>query len=321
MKFNWFCRPWWPPVWPISVTESFAALLLECGVDAQQYGIQNAAVDHRPDMVLSLGGDGTVLETAALEAVEGIPVLGINTGRLGFLAHLPLQGASEAMASIMTGSYIVESRNRLEIEFLGMDVDLGRYALNEVTVHRRDVASMIRISVHRDGTFVNRYWADGLIVSTATGSTAYSLSCGGPIVHPDSNAIVLNPIAPHNLNDRPLVIPAEGTLEIHAEGRDDHLMLTLDSRSHKVKAPLGSRCAPRAGRFCWFNCRAWTSLKPFEENCTLEWTAAKALPVRHTKTPLVLVNAGPEGHELLDPSPLSHLRPGIPWAGFCAAKI
>ena len=99
----------------ISVTDSFAALLLECGVDAQQYGIQNAAVDHRPDMVLSLGGDGTVLETAALEAVEGIPVLGINTGRLGFLAHLPLQGASEAMASIMAGSYIVESRNRLEI--------------------------------------------------------------------------------------------------------------------------------------------------------------------------------------------------------------
>ncbi len=233
----------------ISVTESFAALLLECGVDAQQYGIQNAAVDHRPDMVLSLGGDGTVLETAALEAVEGIPVLGINTGRLGFLAHLPLQGASEAMASIMTGSYIVESRNRLEIEFLGMDVDLGRYALNEVTVHRRDVASMIRISVHRDGTFVNRYWADGLIVSTATGSTAYSLSCGGPIVHPDSNAIVLNPIAPHNLNDRPLVIPAEGTLEIHAEGRDDHLMLTLDSRSHKVKAPARFKVRPASRPF------------------------------------------------------------------------
>ena len=233
----------------ISVTDSFAALLLECGVDAQQYGIQNAAVDHRPDMVLSLGGDGTVLETAALEAVEGIPVLGINTGRLGFLAHLPLQGASEAMASIMAGSYIVESRNRLEIEFLGMDVDLGRYALNEVTVHRRDVASMIRISVHRDGTFVNRYWADGLIVSTATGSTAYSLSCGGPIVHPDSNAIVLNPIAPHNLNDRPLVIPADGTLEIHAEGRDVHLMLTLDSRSHKVKAPARFKVRPASRPF------------------------------------------------------------------------
>ena len=108
---------------------------------------------------------------------------------------------------------------------------------------------MIRISVHRDGTFVNRYWADGLIVSTATGSTAYSLSCGGPIVHPDSNAIVLNPIAPHNLNDRPLVIPAEGTLEIHAEGRDDHLMLTLDSRSHKVKAPARFKVRPASRPF------------------------------------------------------------------------
>ena len=123
------------------------------------------------------------------------------------------------------------------VEFPGLGIEAEGVALNEVTVHRRDVASMIRISVHRDGTFINRYWADGLIVSTATGSTAYSLSCGGPIVHPASDAIVLNPIAPHNLNDRPLVIPADGTLEIVAEGRDDHLMVTLDTRSHKVAVP------------------------------------------------------------------------------------
>ena len=221
----------------ISLTRTFSDLLDDSGVDSGQYGTTHDSSDQRPDMVLSLGGDGTVLETAALKAVEGVPVLGINTGRLGFLAHLPLEGAASALPAILSGAYVVESRNRLEVNFPGVDLELGGHALNEVTVHRRDVASMIRISVHRDGTFINRYWADGLIVSTATGSTAYSLSCGGPIVHPDSNAIVLNPIAPHNLNDRPLVIPSDGTLEIRAEGRDDHLMLTLDTRSHKVSAP------------------------------------------------------------------------------------
>lgn len=193
--------------------------------------------DRKPDMVLSFGGDGTVLETASLEGVQAIPVLGINTGRLGFLSHLAADGAAEAIRNIVAGEYTVESRNMLEVDFPGRSFEQGGLALNEVTVHRRDVASMIRISVHRNGVFVNRYWADGLIVSTATGSTAYSLSCGGPIVHPDSNAIVLNPIAPHNLHDRPLVIPADGTLDIQAEGRDDHLMLTMDTRSHKVDAP------------------------------------------------------------------------------------
>jgi NAD+ kinase len=221
----------------MSLTQTFSDLLEESGVNIDQYGLQSPKNEFQPDMVLSMGGDGTVLETASLDAVEGTPVLGINTGRLGFLAHLPLEGASQALPSILEGAYVVESRNRLEVDFPGVDFELGRHALNEVTVHRRDVASMIRISVHRDGTFINRYWADGLIVSTATGSTAYSLSCGGPIVHPDSNAIVLNPIAPHNLNDRPLVIPSDGTLDIYAEGRDDHLMLTLDTRSHKVSAP------------------------------------------------------------------------------------
>ncbi len=168
----------------MSLTQTFSDLLEESGVNIDQYGLQSPKNEFQPDMVLSMGGDGTVLETASLDAVEGIPVLGINTGRLGFLAHLPLEGASQALPSILEGAYVVESRNRLEVDFPGVDFELGRHALNEVTVHRRDVASMIRISVHRDGTFINRYWADGLIVSTATGSTAYSLSCGGPIVHP-----------------------------------------------------------------------------------------------------------------------------------------
>ena len=191
----------------------------------------------KPDMVLSFGGDGTVLDTASLPGLELVPVLGINTGRLGFLSHLPAEGAAEAIQGVLDGDYLVDEREMLEVSCQGMELEGGGLALNEVTIHRRDVASMIRISVQRDGTFVNRYWADGLIVSTATGSTAYSLSCGGPIVHPASQAIVLNPIAPHNLNDRPLVIPSQGTLDIQAEGRDDHLVLTLATRSHILPAP------------------------------------------------------------------------------------
>lgn len=221
------------------LTKAYAELLTHNGLDWASMGMRLHQPDTSPapDMVLSLGGDGTVLETASMEGVEAIPVLGINTGRLGFLAHVPLEEAESLLEGILSGGYAVEERNMLSVEFPGLGLEAEGVALNEVTVHRRDVASMIRISVHRDGTFINRYWADGLIVSTATGSTAYSLSCGGPIVHPASDAIVLNPIAPHNLNDRPLVIPADGTLEIVAEGRDDHLMVTLDTRSHKVAVP------------------------------------------------------------------------------------
>lgn len=221
------------------LTEAYAKLLTENGLDWASSGmrVHQPGVTPAPDMVLSLGGDGTVLETASMVGAESIPVLGINTGRLGFLAHVPIEEAELLLGDILSGGYTVEERNMLSVEFPGLDLEAEGVALNEVTVHRRDVASMIRISVHREGTFVNRYWADGLIVSTATGSTAYSLSCGGPIVHPASDAIVLNPIAPHNLNDRPLVIPADGTLEILAEGRDDHLMVTLDTRSHKVAVP------------------------------------------------------------------------------------
>ena len=220
----------------IRTTDVFEGLLQ--GVDHDMDGLPwRPSEGDKPDMVISFGGDGTVLETAALPDLEGVPVLGINTGRLGFLSHLPLEDAAVAIGDILKGQYMVEDREMLEVSCEGMDLEGGGLALNEVTIHRRDVASMIRISVQRDGVFVNRYWADGLIVSTATGSTAYSLSCGGPILHPDSRAIVLNPIAPHNLNDRPLVIPTEGTLDIQAEGRDDHLMLTLDTRSHILPAP------------------------------------------------------------------------------------
>ena len=235
-------------------------------------------------MVLSFGGDGTVLETATLEGLDHVPVLGINTGRLGFLSHLPSEGAADAIQGILDGNYIVDSREMLEVGVEGMDLEGGGLALNEVTIHRRDVASMIRMSVHRDGTFVNRYWADGLIVSTATGSTAYSLSCGGPIVHPASQAIVLNPIAPHNLNDRPLVIPSDGVLDIQAEGRDAHLVLTLDTRYHILPAPARFTVRRAERLFCWWNCPTPISSRLSGASSIWDWMAGKGLPTRrHTK--------------------------------------
>lgn len=223
----------------VAFTPEFHAVALPHGLSSSDDTISDADgfSCESEAMVLTFGGDGTVLETAAMLAGRAIPVLGINTGRLGFLSHLPMPEAAEALSGILKGDYKVERRAMLEVDFPGQNLGPNLRALNEITVHRRDVASMIRVSVSRNGVFINRYWSDGLIVSTATGSTAYSLSCGGPIIHPDSNAIVLNPIAPHNLYDRPVVIPLDGTLEIEAEGRDDHLMLTMDTRSHKVPAP------------------------------------------------------------------------------------
>jgi NAD+ kinase len=230
----------------LSFTGTFHTALSEKGLSAPDDVLNE--VDRFDNgssgMVITFGGDGTVLETAGMLAGRPIPVLGINTGRLGFLSHLPMPRAKEALPGILSGGYKVEHRAMLEVDFPEAELGTNLRALNEITVHRRDVASMIRVSVYRDGTFINRYWSDGLIVSTATGSTAYSLSCGGPIIHPDSNAIVLNPIAPHNLYDRPVVIPLEGTLEIHAEGRDDHLMLTMDTRSYTVDAPARFKVRP-----------------------------------------------------------------------------
>ena len=223
----------------LAVTSRYADLLAESGL----WTATTPAPSGPFDLVLCLGGDGTVLETASLPEARNVPVLGINTGRLGFLSHLPLAGGRRSVAPHprrrIRGGIPEHARGGIP----RLDLEHGGCALNEVTVHRRDVASMIRISVHREGTFVNRYWADGLIVSTATGSTAYSLSCGGPIVHPASNAIVLNPIAPTQ-PQRPAARHSCGgrAREFRQKASDDHLMLTMDTRSHKVPAPAVSPC-------------------------------------------------------------------------------
>ena len=190
------------------------------------------------DLLLAVGGDGTILESAALLRDRSVPVLGVNTGRLGFLSHAPMDDLQGVVQDLLSGEYTVEDRYMLETRCDALDIGPFAGALNEITLHRRDTASMIYIALESDGTFVNKYWADGLIISTPTDSTAYSLSCGGPIVDPACDVLLITPIAPHNLNNRPLVIPGSGTLKLQASCRDGHLMLTLDSRSYKALSPL-----------------------------------------------------------------------------------
>lgn len=182
------------------------------------------------DLLVAIGGDGTVLEAAIWVRDTEIPVLGVNTGRLGFLSNVGIDEIDLAMDAVAVGKVWYEERLMLQVEVDGMELGDFPYALNEVAIMKRDTSSMVAVEVLRDDAFVNNYWADGLIVSTPTGSTAYSLSAGGPIVMPGSEVLCINPVAPHNLNNRPLVIPAEGTLQLVADGRENQFLLSLDSR-------------------------------------------------------------------------------------------
>ncbi len=182
------------------------------------------------DLLVAIGGDGTVLEAAIWVRDTEIPILGVNTGRLGFLSNVGIEEIDLAMDAVTAGKVWFEKRLMLQVEVEGMELGDFPFALNEVAIMKRDTSSMVNVEVLRDDVFVNNYWADGLIVSTPTGSTAYSLSAGGPIVMPGSEVLCINPVAPHNLNNRPLVIPAEGELQLVAEGRENQFLLSLDSR-------------------------------------------------------------------------------------------
>ena len=193
------------------------------------YEISSRA-DLRPgtDMLLSVGGDGTFLSASAILAGLDIPVLGVNVGRLGFLSEYRPEDAAEA---IVSGDYSVEDR-----EMLSSSVDGGepQYSLNEVTVHRRG-AAMLGVNVRIDGEALPTYWADGLLVATSSGSTAYSLSVGGPICTPEAKVLIISPIAPHNLNLRPLIVPSSTKVDISMTTRDDEVMLTRDNRNEIVR--------------------------------------------------------------------------------------
>jgi NAD+ kinase len=188
----------------------------------------------KTDYVICLGGDGTMLETLALVKKSGIPVLGVNTGRLGFLASVSKDDIEKAALLLIAEKFTLDKRELLEIINGEEQFDGLNYGLNEFTIHKKDSSAMIHIDTYVDGVFLNSYFADGLIVATPTGSTAYSLSCGGPIMVPDSENFIITPIAPHNLNVRPIVISNNKTLSFKVSGRSDGFNLSLDSRSSLI---------------------------------------------------------------------------------------
>jgi NAD+ kinase len=186
--------------------------------------------------VISLGGDGTLLETIAYVKKSGIPILGVNTGRLGFLAAVNKDDLLHALKQLLNEKFTLDKRELVEITGPNNPFDGVNYALNEFTIHKIDNSAMIHIDTYIDGIFLNSYFADGLIVSTPTGSTAYSLSCGGPIMMPDSDNFVITPIAPHNLSVRPIVISNNKEISFKVSGRSDSCIISLDSRAAEIKS-------------------------------------------------------------------------------------
>jgi len=193
-------------------------------------------LDKSIDMMITIGGDGTLLRSITYVRDLGIPIIGINTGRLGFLATLNQELLNIELKKILKGEFDVKERSLLEVSVDNNDnFSDFNFALNEVSVGRKNTTSMIEIKTMLDGEYLNTYWADGLIVSTPTGSTGYSLSCGGPIMTPSSQTFSITPIAPHNLNARPLVISDEIKIELSVEGREKSHLLSLDSQIISLK--------------------------------------------------------------------------------------
>ncbi|MFP9115886.1 NAD kinase [Flavobacterium sp. RHBU_3] len=184
------------------------------------------------NLFISIGGDGTMLRAATYVRSKNIPIIGINAGRLGFLATVQQENIETLLPLIFTNEYKVSPRTLLTLQYEGSDEQLEGldFALNEITVSRRDTTSMITVDVKLNGDHLNSYWADGLILSTPTGSTGYSLSCGGPVMIPGANSLVITPIAPHNLNARPLVIPDDTEIELRVSSREEQHLVSLDSR-------------------------------------------------------------------------------------------
>jgi len=191
-------------------------------------------LDDSIDCLISLGGDGTLLDTVTLVQDKGTPVIGINYGRLGFLANIGKNELETAVEALVSGTYVIDKRTLIHLDANIPLFGAVPYALNEFSLLKKDSTSMIKIHTYLNGEFLNTYWADGLIVATPTGSTGYSLSCSGPVVFPDSGSFVITPVAPHNLNIRPIVVPDDTVISFEVEGRTDGFLCTLDSRREIV---------------------------------------------------------------------------------------
>jgi NAD+ kinase len=194
-------------------------------------------LDSSYDFFIGIGGDGTILKSVTFVADLGIPIIGINTGRLGFLATVQKEKISECLNNIISGNYYLSERSLLTVSTDPEDAFVFplNFALNEVAVNRKNTTSMIRVDTEINGEPLTSYWSDGLIVSTPTGSTGYSLSCGGPIIDPKTKSMVITPIAPHNLSARPLIIPDNCTISLTISGREKSYLVSLDSRIATLK--------------------------------------------------------------------------------------
>jgi NAD+ kinase len=215
----------------IVVYQPFADIVADFVPEGVKYSVFISHVDLYADLLLSIGGDGTILDTVPFVLDSGIPVLGINMGRLGFLSSISKNEISEALRSVLCGEFSVEQRTLLELVSPQNVFGDVRYALNELNVIRNPEHSLLAIKVFVDNVYLNTYWGDGILLATPTGSTAYSLSAGGPIIAPNAKNFVITPIATHNLTVRPVVIPDDNVIRIQVEGREKKFVFSMDSRS------------------------------------------------------------------------------------------
>ncbi len=232
----------------ILVYKNFSVFLDKVGI---KYSTANIYSHHEElentDFLFSIGGDGTFLESVSFAGPQQIPLLGINTGRLGFLATTPREKILQAIDSIYKHTYKFEERTLIHLD---SDIDLFNgvnFALNEFAILKRDISSMIVVHTYINGEYLNSYWADGLIISTPTGSTGYSLSCGGPLVMPSTNNFIISPVSPHNLNVRPMIVPDSSILSFEIEARNKNFLISLDSRSKSV--PVRTKLTVRREKF------------------------------------------------------------------------
>lgn len=222
------------------VEKTFLAILKKEEILKKDYQTfsTHTDLDASFDILLSIGGDGTILRAATFVRDSGIPIIGINAGRLGFLATVQKENIEVFLKLVIEKKYTISERTLLSLESTPHNEQIAElnFAMNEVTVSRKDTTSMITIETYLNDEYLNSYWADGLIISTPTGSTGYSLSCGGPVLTPDVKCFVITPIAPHNLNARPLVITDDTVIKLKVSGREENFLVSLDSRIASINA-------------------------------------------------------------------------------------
>ncbi|MBM3186964.1 MAG: NAD kinase [Bacteroidota bacterium] len=223
--------------WKVLLEEELKQILINKIGISENFDVFNNHQDFHSgiDLAISMGGDGTFLKTVGYIRDSGVPIMGINTGRLGFLANISKEQIHNTMNQVRDKNYDFQKRSLLRVN---TDDDLfgeDNFALNELTLHKKDTSSMVTVHASLDNKYLNSYWADGLIVSTPTGSTAYNLSCGGPIITPGCQVHILTPVAAHNLNVRPMVVPDHLPISLSVEGRDRSYLLSLDGNSKSIK--------------------------------------------------------------------------------------